>query len=307
MQSAASPPVPAKERDDYWTLVTYFNSLRELGGAHVLMLDDVPKSISEYANRWAEPPREILEPSELTSRLSQAEIPEVLRRLQENQQSNRAEDVLLCTNMISVGVDVPRLALMIVNGQPKSVAEYIQATSRVGRDVAPGLVVTIFNNNKPRDRSRFETFTNWHNTLYRDVEPTSVTPFAARALDKALRAVIVALVRHLVPTMGTNPVLGSARRGEVEQLASVFVERAEEIDPVEKDEVRRRISVILDEWEKREGIMYYWNEFKPQQTLMMSAERSAARRAAHRPESNVWPAPNSMRDVEPETHFRLLK
>lgn len=306
MQSAYSPIVPEVHRDDYWTLVTYFNSLRELGGAHVLMLDDVPKSISEFANRRKELPRDIREPSELTSRLSQSEIPEVLRKLQEKQQSSRAEDVLLCTNMISVGLDIPRLALMIVNGQPKSVAEYIQATSRVGRDITPGLVLTIFNNNKPRDRSRFETFKNWHTTLYRDVESTSVTPFAPRALDKALRAVIVAMVRHIIPIMKTNPVLNADKRLEVEQLVEVFIKRAKKIDPTEKDEVRNRISIILDEWEKREGLKYYWNEYKPLETLMMSAELIAARRAAHKPESNIWSAPNSMRDVEPETHFLLI-
>jgi Helicase conserved C-terminal domain len=306
MQAASSPLIPPDQRDDYWTLVTYFNSLRELGGAHVLMLDDVPKSMSEYGKRRDEAPRILSEPAELTSRLSQAEIPEALRRLSETQSGGRAEDVLLCTNMISVGVDVPRLALMIVNGQPKSVAEYIQATSRVGRDLAPGLIVAVFNSNKPRDRSRYETFTNWHQTLYRDVEPTSVTPFAARALDKALRAVIAALVRHIIPAMGANPVLGPDRREEVEELAGVFIERARQIDPSEKDEVRRRINVILDEWEKREGVRYYWNEYRPQETLMMSAERVAARRAANRPELNIWSAPNSMRDVEPESQFRLI-
>lgn len=307
IQSAASPGIPDNLRDYYWTIVTYFNSLRELGGAHVLALDDVPKSISEYANRRSEPERRIQEPAELTSRLSQAEIPQVLRRLMETQPSGRAEDLLLCTNMISVGVDVPRLALMIVNGQPKSVAEYIQATSRVGRDVAPGLVVTIFNNNKPRDRSRFETFTSWHGTLYRDVEPTSVTPFAPRARDKALRAVLVALVRHILPAMNSKPVLDPQRRAEAERIARALIARSADIDPGEKEEVRRSIDIILDEWEKREGVTYYWNDYRPDQTLMMSAERIAARRAAHKPELSVWPAPNSMRDVEPETPFRLVR
>ncbi len=120
-----------------------------------------------------------------------------------------------------------------------------------------------------------------------------------------LTFVIVALVRHLIPIMKTNPVLNVQKRQSVEKLAEVFIKRAKEIDLIEKDEVRRRISIILDEWEKREGIKYYWNDRKPQETLMMSAEHIASLRASYNPDRNVWSAPNSMRDVEPETHFRL--
>ena len=306
LQAANSKDIPEAERDAYWTLVCYFNSMRELGGAHVLMLDDVPKSMGEYAGRWGEERREIDEPAELTSRRSQAEIPIVLRELKRTAVDGNAHDVLLSTNMISVGVDIPRLALMVMNGQPKAISEYIQATSRVGRDRVPGLVLTIFNSGKPRDRSHFETFTTWHRTLYRDVEPTSVTPFAPRALDKALRAVLVSLVRHLVPGMQTAPTLGPTQRALVESKALALIERVKKVDPDEKVELENKIRIILDEWEKRGALQFYWHDYKPKQTLVMSAERVAALKAAGKNANTVWSAPNSMRDVEPDTEFRLI-
>jgi superfamily II DNA or RNA helicase len=219
---------------------------------------------------------------------------------------NDAQDVLLSTNMISVGVDIPRLGLMVVNGQPKAISEYIQATSRVGRDRVPGLVVTMFNNNKPRDRSHYETFTTWHGTLYRDVEPTSVTPFAPRARDKALRAVLVAMVRHLIPQMATNPKLTSANRKLVEVLMRALVTRADHVDPEEKNDLDQTLRILLDEWEHRGAIPYYWYDKQPKKTLLMSAERVAALRAVGKDGHGAWAAPNSMRDVEPDTEFRLL-
>ena len=104
--------------------------------------------------------------------------------------------------MISVGLDITRLGLMLVQGQPKTAAEYIQATSRVGRDHnRPGLVVTILNLHKPRDRTHFEQFCQFHRTFYRAVEATSVTPWASRSLDRALAAVVVAIARHIDPTL----------------------------------------------------------------------------------------------------------
>ena len=110
--------------------------------------------------------------------------------------SGDADDVVLATNMISVGLDIDRLGLMTVMGQPQSSAEYIQATSRVGRK-HPGLVVTIFNSARSRDRSHYEGFLPFHQSLYRAVEATSATPFAARARDRGLHGVLVALARYL--------------------------------------------------------------------------------------------------------------
>ena len=178
----------APETDWYTTLVTYFNSLRELGGALVLMQDDVYRTIDQIAGRRNEGPREIYEIKELTSRVDSSEVREILDRLEEKFGSDDCIDVLLASNMLSVGVDVSRFGIMVVNGQPKGMAEYIQSTSRVGRGSVPGLIVSIYNDAKVRDRSHFETFRTWHESLYRDVEATSVTPFSSRARDRALHA-----------------------------------------------------------------------------------------------------------------------
>ncbi len=111
-------------------------------------------------------------------------------------------DIALATNMISVGLDILRLGLMVVQGQPKTAAEYIQATSRIGRDQnRPGLVIVVLNLHKPRDRTHFEQFAHFHRSFYRTIEATSVTPWAARALDRALAAVVVAAARHIDPSL----------------------------------------------------------------------------------------------------------
>ena len=309
LQASNDPAIPVDRPDDYWTLLTYFNSLRELGGAHVLMLDDVPKSITEYARRRGEEPRKLGEPVELSSNLNQAEIPQVLRGLGIKRGSSGAIDVALATNMISVGMDIPRLALMVVNGQPKTIAEYIQATSRVGRVAVPGLVVTTFNVNKPRDRSHYETFCSWHGTLYRDVEATSVTPFAPRAQDKALHGVLVALVRHTIGGMATGPTLSSAQRAQCAGIEQAIAERAKAIDDIDGLSVPRKLESLLDHWERRHGIARYWNDrsYNKYPPLMMSAEAYAALKAVGKERADIWPTMNSMREVEPTCNFKLVE
>lgn len=197
----------ANPADPYMTAVCYFNALRELGGARRIVEDEVRDRTARYGTQRhrVDPPgnpfadRRIKEPLELTSRVSTDEVAKAKQRL-ETRFDNGVDpvDVALATNMISVGLDITRLGLMIVQGQPKTAAEYIQATSRVGRDPSrPGLVVAVLNLHKPRDRMHFEQFGQFHRTFYRSVEATSVTPWAARALDRALAAVVVAAARHI--------------------------------------------------------------------------------------------------------------
>ncbi|HEV2581894.1 MAG TPA: helicase-related protein, partial [Ktedonobacteraceae bacterium] len=194
--------------DPWMTMVGYFNSMNELGGMRRLVEDDVRNRLGRMqqrglANRY--PP--ILE--ELTSRRSSTDIPEVLEKLARvfdparDKDAPRPVDVALATNMISVGVDVQRLGLMVVTGQPKTTAEYIQATSRVGR-AAPGLICVVFNWARPRDLSHYEQFEHYHATFYQQVEALSVTPFAPRALDRGLAALLVSYVRLLGAEFNEN-------------------------------------------------------------------------------------------------------
>ena len=307
--------------DPFWTCVLYFNSLRELGGAYVLMLDDVPRQMEFVARRLGSGPARIIEhePVELSSRVPSRELPEKLARLSVDMAQSVAdpfastpEDAVLASNMISVGVDVPRLGLLVVNGQPKSTAEYIQASSRVGRGI-PGLVVTLYNFGRPRDVSHFEHFGAYHGALYKSVEATSVTPWAPRARDKALHAVVAATIRHLVDGMDDDDgAIGfDPADPVVRKLITTILERAgRSSDGIETTDTAADIEAIIREWRQRGSDtraggrkLLYWERKAPFGNtlphLMTSAEEGA------RPTGLAWPTPNSMRDVEPSTAFSL--
>lgn len=306
LQGATDRNLSDKERDGYWTLVNYFNSLRELGGALVLMRDDVTRSIADYAERHGEEKaeRDAGAQIELTSRVSSSEIPKFLKDLERDWDDEDHIDVVLASNMISVGMDVSRLGLMVVNGQPKTIAEYIQATSRVGRSSrAPGLVLTLFNAAKSRDRSRYETFVSWHESIYRDVEATSVTPFAPRARDRALHAPLVAIIRHLVDGMEANPEDLEKHENDARRLLDCLIERIERRDPPEANAARAQLEEFLENWLDYAGLTQYWLDYDD--ALMMSAE-AAAERGRRIKDKRQKPTPNSLRSVEPSTPFVLL-
>ncbi|EMC2594288.1 helicase-related protein [Pseudomonas aeruginosa] len=310
--------------DAYWTCVAYFNSLRELGGAHVLMQDDVPRQMAFLAARLGASIRSLeSQPVELSSRKSSRELPGVLQALSatlydfhealaRGDIKDQPEDTVLASNMISVGVDISRLGLMVVNGQPKSTAEYIQASSRVGRN-GPGLVFTLYNFSRPRDLSHFEHFRSYHSALYRSVEATSVTPWAPRARDKALHAIVISLVRHLVPGMESDEdaLRFDADAPEVQALLDHILTRASDATGgIEEDDTLAGLQAIIDRWESQVenvkaagGRLRYWKKAAPfgrtSPHLMCSAEESTGGAG------QAWPTPGSMREVEPSSAFVL--
>ena len=229
-------------------------------------------------------------------------------------------DCAIATNMISVGLDIQRLGLMVVLGQPKTHAEYIQATSRVGRDdTRPGLVVTLLNIHKPRDRSHYERFRHYHETFYRSVEVASVTPFSARALDRGFAGALVGLARHtesvLTPPQGVEQIAG-VRAALERRLLSVFLERVRQqplADEVEREErlrsVQNRVVDLLDSWLKvfedyrgaGVAVQYQKYEKKGPRPLLREMLDTDFESEHHR----KFRANRSLRDVEPEVNLFL--
>ncbi|GAA1108712.1 helicase-related protein [Nocardiopsis metallicus] len=245
-----SARLPEQHRDDYWTLVAYHHSLRELGRTLTAARDDIPAQLMGMGGD-GQGTRELTEPSvqELTSNLDREEQPRLLARLDEGWPSASAVSFLACTNMLSVGVDIDRLALMLMLGQPKAAAEYIQATSRVGRDVVPGLIVSFFNTTKPRDRSHYETFEVFHRSLYRHVEPSSVTPWSIPSRKRALHAALVILVRHghgWSAEDGASLILD--RPEVVSDAVARIVSWVERADPVAAPEAAAELKELVDDW-----------------------------------------------------------
>jgi hypothetical protein len=180
--------------DPFWTLVGYFNAIRELAGAVALARQDIPQRLSDLSAA----PRPLTEedPLELSSRADSLRLPGMLDRLKTALTDPREPvNAVVATSMFGTGVDVDRLGLMVVQGQPKTSSSYIQATGRVGR-ARGGLVVTFFRASRPRDLNHYEFFTTYHSALYRHVEPVTVNPFAPRARDRALGPVSVAILRQ---------------------------------------------------------------------------------------------------------------
>lgn len=244
---------PAVE-DAYSTLVVYHNSLRELGKTINLASDDIPSRLKVIAQ--AEDHVRHLDDDnvvELTSNVASAQIPQRLDRLKKPHDAPGGVAFLASTNMISVGVDVGRLGVMTVVGQPKTTAEYIQATSRVGRSAdRPGLVVTVYSPSKPRDRSHYESFTPYHASLYRWVEPSSVTPFSVPARLRALHADLVVLVRHALGLSGDEEAASFDPDDErFTALVRTFLQRVERADETELERVRSHLDDLIETWMKR--------------------------------------------------------
>lgn len=286
-------------RDPYWTIIGYFNSLRELGGAVRLVEDDVRDRIKLLASRGGVRKRNINYYRELNSRIGSDEIPEILAHMAKPFGDPSSIDVVLATNMISVGMDIDRLGLMVVNGQPKMTSEYIQATSRIGRQY-PGLVITLYNWTRPRDRSHYERFVPYHSSIYSQVEPTSVTPFSNRARDRGLHGVYITLIRHLYPELNSESaaINFDSDKEYSEEVIKDILARVESIDPVELDEVRQELDYIRSRWAeltKKDSLSYgpsFRNHNLPH--LMVSAEEVLEA------DSLSFPTLNSLRDVEGE-------
>lgn len=305
--------IEQSERDPYWTLLAFYNTLRELGGGLTLTQTDIPQYSSSMAMRKDQKqPRFINNYLELTSRKQSNEISKTIDDLKVEYDSNKksrhdsAIDLCLASNIIEVGVDIDRLSVMTVVGQPKMTAQYIQVSGRVGRRwwERPGLIFTLYSNTKSRDKSHFEHFREYHQKLYAQVEPTSVTPFSDSSLERGLHAVIVGFLRQaLNENVARTPDWIEIKKHLNDKIVPFYnrlVERAELVDPEQVEELKKKFRIILKRiekgsytaWEvdpKVEGYMYPAGTILPQ-TLKNNAESMI----------------NSMRNVDSESRGLIV-
>jgi hypothetical protein len=278
------------EADPYMTLVGYFNATRELAGMARYMADDVQNRVKRPRRDSGFPSRlgasfGLLNIGELTSRIASSEIGKTLDRLglefhpeydttealrariskrnEGKRTTSRSDipfDVVLATSMLQVGVDVQRLGLMLVVGQPKNTAEYIQASSRVGRDAArPGLVVALGNWARPRDLAHFEQFRHYHETFYSQVEALSVTPYSPTSLERGIDALLVSVARVIQGHLpdGLSPERAAWRiknlRSAIEEIAELLKQRIG-VAALSEDATQRASDLLvnrLDRWTER--------------------------------------------------------
>jgi hypothetical protein len=316
LQAVKCVPGAANLLDPYWTLMAYFNSLRELGHAATLIRADIREYLNAMWDRMSiRRPQEgsgapdlrrfINRDLELTSRIQSNQITEVLQDLfnrytdardKDGRPLHKAVDVCIATNMIQVGLDVPRLGLMTVVGQPKMTSEYIQATSRVGRsEHGPGLVVTVYNPAKPRDRSHFEHFRSYHQSIYRWVEPTSVTPFAVPVRERALHAQIITLARYWGSESLRERPQPPPSGDLLERLRKAVFARVRAVDSEEASAAEEMFEEIVERWARVQPAIYGHFGPPPEETPLMYPSGTQPR--------PLWgnrskATPSSMRNVD---------
>lgn len=306
-------------RDDdvinqFYTTIGYFNSIKDLGASASIINDRVTANIkSLISNKFKEVSKNVgltikdvknyQKHDELTSRKTSKEIKETLQQLSRSYRDNLCYSYVLASNMLSVGIDIDRLGTMIVYNQPKSNSEYIQATSRVGRS-NPGVVFTLYNSSRSRDKSHYEQFQYYHQTLYEYVEATSVTPFSSRAIEKALHCVYIALIRHTISGMSSNKSASKFRSNldGVEEVKDYILERVNKINPLSVDIADQWLKYFIDIWENiakenRDTLVY--SDYNGGISLLNSAEKDT--------DIEVPPVLNALRNVDKASNIYILR
>lgn len=312
------------EIDPYWTLVGYFNSIRELGGTIRLVEDDVASNIRFISSTiFKIPESEIRDPGrphngmeELTGRITQSGIRDIREKLEKRLGEQDCISTLLATNMISVGIDIERLGMMVVNGQTKNSSEYIQATGRIGRrPQIPGLVFTLYNPYKPRDLSHYENFTGHHSMLQKNVEPSTLTPFSVGSLERGIHAVLIAMIRLSIPNLADRKSADCFERKDAEDAMAFILNRYLEIQQVHVDDdgykyAKKYLESFVDNWikiiqkaeddEADENGVWYHNTYKKTQFSEIDNNQYVLMEdfSKYSGSKFVKATPESLRDVE---------
>jgi len=323
LQAAKSCGASPEYVDPYFTIIQYYNSLRELGQAAATIDAEIKEHSADIRSRLDLKKPEEGQPDarryinkciELASFIPSHEINDVLQQLFNNISNDEKflearrvsltdeklpADICFATNMIQVGLDVPRLGLMTVVGQPKGTAEYIQTTSRVGRDgrKAPGLVFITYNPNKPRDRSHYEHFKSYHQSLYRWVEPTCVTPYSLPTRERALHAIVVILVRMLHYNEITDTPPNEVSEDTQKIITEWILKRITDIDPSEREQTNEMLDEIFNKWSRLESSSWgsmSEKEFNSEAMPLLVAAGSNIPKCDETP----FMTPTSMRNVD---------
>jgi len=288
-----------EEQDPWWTLLTFFNSLRELGTSLSLLQSDIPDYINALRSRYGlkhPDMRKLRHVMELTGRLHGDEVQDAIDSLDIPTQSGSSKpvDVCLASNIIEVGIDIDRLSLICIVGQPKTTSQYIQVTGRIGRrNDRPGVVVTLYGASKPRDRSHFERFRSYHERLYAQVEPTSVTPFSPPVLDRALHAVMAAYVRQIgTPETARSPTPFPDK--SMSDLEAILLARVKLIDPQEENNFTKVFTLREQQWKRWKRLRWEGDASSENTPLLREAGAYAPQAVAR----VSWPTPMSMRNVD---------
>lgn len=305
--------------DGYWSHIVYFNSLRELMSGSTLINADVKENIdSKYIRKGLtknfldendvknirRKPNQI---AELNSRIESSSVPKILSELflKADSEPNKAVDICLSTNMIQVGIDIPRLGLISIVGQPKTTSEYIQASSRVGRGRYPGLVLTILSPFRPRDRSHYEKFFNYHENIYKFVEPTSITSNSDPVRKRCLHAIVIGLARLWGSQQRISPILPNKEL--ITKIKNYIIKFFEESDPDHLEEIIKTENEINYIFER-------WNDVMPQKygsisgitknndTSVLMIPSGSEKNF----EGNPFETPTSMRNVDKECRAKIM-
>lgn len=300
----APVPMAPEERDPWWSLVVFFNSLRELGTSLSLLQSDIPDYLKVLRNRLGLHPKDVRRLRrilELTGRMRGDEVPLAIEQLSVAATDAGAVDVSIASNIMEVGIDIDRLSLMTVVGQPKTTSQYIQVTGRIGRQwqTRPGLIVTIYSPSKPRDRSHFEKFRSYHERLYAQVEPTSVTPFSPPVLQRALHAVMVSFVRQRGPARG-GPY--PPPEGLLNEFRTLLRDRVSTVDEEELLSYEEVFDERFDEWLTWQRTVWS-GDSTGDIPLLRRAGEYASRTAA----LLSWATPTSLRNVDAECQAEITR
>jgi len=310
--------------DKYWTLVSYYNSLKDVGKIHNKVGDEISNFTSTLQIRMnGEQPHYKFNYSslynrdvELTSRVESSKIKQTLKDLEENiftedtikklKNGNtyvtNIKDLVLATNMISVGIDIERFNVMLINGQPRNIAEYIQASSRIGRKYK-GLVIDLLDANRARDKSHFEHFIPFHQAFYKSVEPISITPFTKNTLEKMLTSIMITYVRHKIPGMSANNAAQYFQPNMLDEFKKEIKKRFN--NPTIYKIFEEKLQKLSDEWIekiKKEDLKNYVpikTKFKTEAGLLIKPAEK------HFGGNIIWSVMQSMREIDTNSFIKI--